>query len=83
MAAMEANTVDPMEAFAEANHRETLKYLRSLTLDRAAKQLERIYQLEPEFRRHAKEAGVRFRRKPIDEPWLSVLLADPPAKTGK
>jgi len=75
---MGTNMIDAPEAFAEENRRVTLKYLRSLTLEKAARQLERLYELQPEFRRLARESRNPPRRTSIPGPWLSVLLGDHP-----
>jgi hypothetical protein len=83
MDGMGASMIDAPEAFAEENWKVTLKYLRSLTLEKAASQLERLYALQPEFRRLARESRNPPRRKSLPEPWLSVLLADPPPDRPK
>jgi hypothetical protein len=81
MGFMAVNMIDTPEAFGEANRRVTLDYLQSLTLEKAAKQLERLYDLEPEFRRLARDSGHPPRRKSLPGTWLSVLLKDkPPAQ---
>lgn len=75
---MGTSMIDAPEAFAEENRKVTLKYLRSLTMEKAARQLERLYALQPEFRRLARESPNPPRRNPLPGPWLSVLLADHP-----
>jgi hypothetical protein len=72
---VEADCINTPEAFSEANDRARLEYLRSLTLEKAADDLERILAGWVEIR----ESLEGFDPppplpKPLPGPWLSVLL---------
>ena len=68
------------EAFAEANQRARLEYLQSLTLDTAARDLEKLLL----FRRELETNPTRppLRSNPPPNPSLAILLAGKPSDTN-
>ena len=75
---MEQDWMMDVEAFGDANRAERLKHLRSLTLESAAKELEEILELGPEFWRIARESGVPMAENPLPGPSLAILLGSDP-----
>jgi hypothetical protein len=68
-----------VEPFAEANSKARLEHLRSLTLESAARELESILEMGPEFWRAAEDSGVPTLPNPLPGPSLAILLgSDPP-----
>ena len=68
------------EAFGDANRVERLKHLRSLTLESAAEELERILEMGPEFWSAARESGVPVAENPMPGPSLAILLGSDPER---
>ena len=80
---MEADCINTPEAFAQANEKERLEYLRSLTLESAAEALERILNGWVEIRDSLEGLDVPPPLvKPPPGPWLSVILEGKPAAGG-
>src|SRR5262249_3292835 len=76
----EADCVNTPEAFARANEKAELEYLRSLTLETAAEALEDLLNMAPEFERASKEMGVPPPLpNPLPGPTLAILLAGKPS----
>lgn len=72
-----------VEAFAEANRADRLKHIRSLTLESAARELEEILEMGPEFWRAAEESGVPMLPNPLPGPSLAILLGSDPDRDGQ
>jgi len=81
MSAMEeADCVNTPEAFARANEKAELEYLRSLTLDKAAEALEELLNLAPELEKASEELGAPPPLpNPLPGPTLAILLAGKPS----
>ena len=77
---MEADCINAPGAFAEANERARLEYLRSLTMEKAAEDLERILTGWVEIRDSVEglDQPPPLPKAP-PEPWLSVLLEEKPS----
>ena len=72
---MDADFVSHPEEFAKANEEARLKFLRSLTLERAAILLEDLLNLQPEFDKAARELGLPPPPpNPLPGPTLAILL---------
>ena len=80
---MEADCINTPEAFASANEKARLEYLRSLTLDRAADDLERILAGWVEIRDSIEGLDAPpTPPKPPPGPWLSIILEGKPSPDG-
>jgi hypothetical protein len=78
--AMEADFVNTPEAFAEANEKARREYLRSLTLEKAAEDLERILNGWVEIRDSIEGLDLPpLRPKPFPDVWLSIILEGKPS----
>jgi len=68
------------EAFAKANAEARLKYLRSLTLESAARDLEELLNMQVELIRASEEMGLPPRLpNPLPGPTLAILLEGKPS----
>ena len=81
MSAMdEADCVNTPEAFARANEKAELEYLRSLTLEKAAEELEDLLNMAPEFEKASEEMGAPPPlANALPGPTLAILLAGKPS----
>jgi hypothetical protein len=78
-AAVETDWMMNVDAFVEASSKARLEHLRSLTLESAARELEEILEMGPEFWRAAGNSGVPMLPNPLPGPSLAILLgSDPP-----
>jgi hypothetical protein len=76
---VEADWMMRTEAFSRASSKARLEHLRSLTLESAARELEAILEMGPEFWRAAEASGVPMLPNPLPGPSLAILLGtDPP-----
>lgn len=68
-----------LQALAEANREDRLRHLKSLTIESAARELEEILEMGPEFWRASDVSGIPMLPNPLPGPSLAVLLGgDPP-----
>jgi hypothetical protein len=79
MICMEAGMIDTPEAFGAANRKARRDHLRSLTLETAARELEDLLELLPEFERAARESGRPLPPVPLPGKTLAILLAGKPS----
>jgi hypothetical protein len=78
--AMEADCINTPETFAAANEKARLEYLRSLTLDQAADDLERILTGWVEIRDSVDGLNSPpTLPRPQPGPWLSIILEGKPS----
>ncbi len=69
------------EAFAEANRKARLEYLRSLTLEKVAEELEELLNLQEELIRAGGELGLPpLPLNPLPDPSLAILLEGKPSE---
>ena len=77
---MEADWINTPEAFARANETARLEYLRSLTIEKAAEDLERILEGWVEIRDSLEGLDLPPPlEKPPPDPWLSIILEGKPS----
>jgi hypothetical protein len=77
---MEADCIHTPEAFAQANEKARIEYLRSLTIEKAAEDLERILEGWVEIRDSIEGLNVPPPLpRPFPGPWLSILLEGKPS----
>lgn len=77
---MEPDFTTLPHAFARANAAARLEHLRSLTLEGAAKELERILDAQAELLRDGEEMGLPPRLpNPLPGPTLAILLEGKPS----
>jgi hypothetical protein len=77
---MEADWINAPEAFARANETARLEYLRSLTIERAADDLERILEGWGEIRDSLEGLDLPPPLpNPFPDPWLSIILEGKPS----
>lgn len=69
-----------MDAIAGSNRRDRLQHLKSLTLETAARELEDILEMGPEFWRIAEESGVPMSPNQLPGPSLAILLRGDPTR---
>jgi len=67
-----------LERFAKATREERLKHLQSLTLETAARELEEILEMGPEFWRASVAAGAPPPANPLPGPSLAIILGSDP-----
>jgi len=76
---MEQDWMLNLQEFAKANREERSKHLRSLTLESAARELEEILEMGPEFWRASEASGAPLPENPLPGPSLAIILgSDPP-----
>lgn len=76
----EADFTSHPEAFAAANEEARRRYLRSLTLEEAARELEDLLELEAEMVQASEEMGGPPRlENPLPGPTLAILLEGKPS----
>jgi hypothetical protein len=77
---MEADCINTPEAFAAANEKARLEHLRSLTVETAAEELERILNGWVEIRESVQGLDLPLPlAKPFPGPWLSIILEGKPS----
>jgi hypothetical protein len=76
---MEGDMVNTPDAFAEANRKARREHLRSLTVEAAARELEDLLDLLPEFERAAIESGRPLPPIPLPGKTLAILLEGKPS----
>jgi hypothetical protein len=77
---MDADCINTPEAFARANETARLEYLRSLTIEKAAQDLERILEGWVEIRDSLEGLDLPPPlSNPLPGPWLSIILEGKPS----
>jgi hypothetical protein len=80
MSSMDVDFTTAPEAFAKANAEARLAYLRSLTSERAARDVEEVLELAEEIYRSSKEANLPPPLpNPLPGPTLAILLGWKPS----
>jgi len=80
---MEADCINTPESFAAANEKARFEYLRSLTLEKAAEDLERILTGWVEIRDSLEGLNPPAPLpRPSPGPWLSIILEGKPSSGG-